>query len=191
MLGLIPAVADAVKVPVVAAGGIADGRGLAAALALGAAGAWIGTRFLVSEEALVHPRYRELLLEADKNDTAYTTLFNIGWPDGAPHRVLRNSTFKAWAAAGRPPAGQRPGARAKFSRPPPRAGRSCARPHRRLASTSKATSRRWQSGQGKAWGWRTGRNQPGRSSPRSSGTRAKRCAGLGKRRCECEWRPAS
>ena len=109
VLGLIPAVADAVKVPVVAAGGIADGRGLAAALALGAAGAWIGTRFLVSEEASVHPRYRELLLEANENDTVHTTLFNIGWPEGAPHRVLRNSTFKAWEAAGRPPAGQRPG----------------------------------------------------------------------------------
>ena len=182
VLGLIPAVADAVKVPVVAAGGIADGRGLAAALALGAAGAWIGTRFLVSEESSVHPRYRDLLLQANENDTAYTTLFNIGWPEGAPHRVLRNSTFKAWEAAGRPPA-DKGLARAKFSRPPPRAGRSCATPHRRLASTSKATSRRCRSGQAKAWDWRPGRNQPGRSSPRSSGTRAKRCAGLGKRRC--------
>ena len=56
---LVPAVVDAVApAPVVAAGGIADGRGLAAALALGAAGAWIGTRFLASEEAAIHPRYR-------------------------------------------------------------------------------------------------------------------------------------
>src|SRR5205807_723051 len=69
---LIPAVVDAVSpVPVVAAGGMADGRGLAAALALGAAGAWIGTRFLASREAAVHPRYRELLLKASENDTVF------------------------------------------------------------------------------------------------------------------------
>jgi nitronate monooxygenase len=69
---LVPAVVDAVSpTPVVAAGGIADGRGLAAALALGAAGAWIGTRFLASEEAAIHPRYRELVLQANENDTVY------------------------------------------------------------------------------------------------------------------------
>src|SRR3954468_8436275 len=67
---LIPAVVDAVgPVPVVAAGGIADGRGLAAALALGAAGVWIGTRFLASHEATIHPRYLERLLAASENDT--------------------------------------------------------------------------------------------------------------------------
>jgi NAD(P)H-dependent flavin oxidoreductase YrpB (nitropropane dioxygenase family) len=109
-LPLIPAVVDAVSpVPVVAAGGIADGRGLAAALALGAAGAWIGTRFLASQEAAVHPRYRELLLQASENDTVFTDcLFDIGWPN-APHRVLRNKTVDAWEAAGCPPAGKRPG----------------------------------------------------------------------------------
>jgi nitronate monooxygenase len=107
---LIPTVVDAVSpTPVVAAGGIADGRGLAAALALGAAGAWIGTRFLASEEAVIHPRYRELLLKATENDTVFTEeLFDIRWPK-APHRVLRNKTVEAWAAAGRPPSGKRPG----------------------------------------------------------------------------------
>ena len=107
---LIPAVVDAVSpTPVVAAGGIADGRGLAAALALGAAGAWIGTRFLASEEAAIHPRYRELLLKATENDTVFTEeLFDIRWPK-APHRVLRNKTVDAWEAAGRPPSGKRPG----------------------------------------------------------------------------------
>src|SRR5262249_37713043 len=61
-LPLVPAVVDAVSpTPVVAAGGIADGRGLAAVLALGASGAWIGTRFLASNEAAIHPRYRERL----------------------------------------------------------------------------------------------------------------------------------
>jgi nitronate monooxygenase len=107
---LVPAVVDAVSpVPVVAAGGIADGRGLAAALALGAAGAWIGTRFLVSHEAAIHPRYRERLLQATENDTIYLdNLFDVRWPN-APHRTLRNKTVEAWEAAGRPPSGQRPG----------------------------------------------------------------------------------
>jgi NAD(P)H-dependent flavin oxidoreductase YrpB (nitropropane dioxygenase family) len=107
---LIPAVVDAVSpVPVVAAGGIADGRGLAAALALGAAGAWIGTRFLASQEATIHPRYRELLLQASETDTVFVEdLFDINWPK-APHRVLRNKTVESWEAAGRPPPGKRPG----------------------------------------------------------------------------------
>ena len=107
---LVPAVVDAVApVPVVAAGGIADGRGLAAALALGAAGAWIGTRFLASEEAAIHPHYRQRLLHAVESDTVYTeNLFDVGWPN-APHRTLRNRTVEAWEAAGRPPSGHRPG----------------------------------------------------------------------------------
>ena len=106
---LIPAVVDAVgPVPVIAAGGIADGRGLAAALALGASGAWIGTRFLASNEALIHPHYRDRILRATEDDTVYLEeLFDIGWPK-APHRVLRNSTVAAWEAAGRPATGHRP-----------------------------------------------------------------------------------
>ena len=107
---LVPAVVDAVApVPVVAAGGIADGRGLAAALALGAAGAWIGTRFLASHEATIHPRYRERLLQASETDTVFLeNLFDVGWPN-APHRALRNQTVEVWEAAGRPPTGKRPG----------------------------------------------------------------------------------
>jgi nitronate monooxygenase len=107
---LIPAVVDAVgPVPVIAAGGIADGRGLAAALALGASGVWIGTRFLASNEAAIHPRYRERILQATEDDTVYLEeLFDVGWPK-APHRVLRNSTVAAWEAAGRPATGLRPG----------------------------------------------------------------------------------
>jgi NAD(P)H-dependent flavin oxidoreductase YrpB (nitropropane dioxygenase family) len=109
-LPLVPAVVDAVApVPVVAAGGIADGRGLAAALALGAAGAWIGTRFLASEEAAIHPRYRERLFMARETDTVYLKdLFDVRWPN-APHRTLRNSTVEAWEASGSPPSGKRPG----------------------------------------------------------------------------------
>ena len=109
-LPLVPAVVDAVApVPVVAAGGIADGRGLAAALALGAAGAWIGTRFLASEEATIHPRYRERLLAARETDTVYLKdLFDVRWPN-APHRALRNHTVEAWEAAGCPTSGKCPG----------------------------------------------------------------------------------
>jgi NAD(P)H-dependent flavin oxidoreductase YrpB (nitropropane dioxygenase family) len=109
-MALVPAVVDAVTpVPVVAAGGIADGRGLAAALALGASGVWIGTRFLASIEAAIHPHYRERLLGAREDDTVYLeNLFDIGWAD-APHRVLRNKTVSDWEAAGRPETGKRPG----------------------------------------------------------------------------------
>ena len=104
-----PAVVDAVApVPVVAAGGIADGRGLAAALALGAEAVWIGTRFVSATEADAHPLYRERLLAADADDTVYSTLFDGGWPD-APARTLRNPTIEAWEAAGRPAPGARPG----------------------------------------------------------------------------------
>jgi NAD(P)H-dependent flavin oxidoreductase YrpB (nitropropane dioxygenase family) len=109
-LPLVPAVVDAVSpTPVIAAGGIADGRGLAAVLALGAAGAWIGTRFLASAEATIHPRYCELLLKATEKDTVFAEeLFDIRWPK-APHRVLRNKTVEAWEAAGKPVSGKRPG----------------------------------------------------------------------------------
>lgn len=109
-LALVPRVVDAVNpIPVVAAGGIADGRGLAAVLALGAAGAWIGTRFLASSECSIHDEYRQRVLAATEGDTYYaTSLFDGGWP-AAPHRVLRNSTVEAWEEAGRPPAGERPG----------------------------------------------------------------------------------
>jgi NAD(P)H-dependent flavin oxidoreductase YrpB (nitropropane dioxygenase family) len=108
-LPLVPAVIDAVApVPVIAAGGVADGRGLAAVLALGADAAWIGTRFLLAEEASVHHEWRRRLRDACETSTAYTTAFDGGWPD-APHRVLRNSTLAAWERAGRPGAPRRPG----------------------------------------------------------------------------------
>jgi nitronate monooxygenase len=106
---LVPRVVDAVSPkPVVAAGGIADGRGIAAALALGATGVWIGTRFLLSEEALAHPIYKEKVVHATETDTIYSSLFDIGWPN-APHRTLRNSTVKLWETAACPSSGKRPG----------------------------------------------------------------------------------
>ena len=101
-MALVPRVVDEVApVPVVAAGGIADGRGVAAALALGAQAVWIGTRFLASEEALTHPEYQKLVIQAQETDTVYTTLFGGGWP-GAPHRVIENSTVAEWMSAGSP-----------------------------------------------------------------------------------------
>ena len=109
-LPLVPAVVDAVApVPVIAAGGIGDGRGVAAVLALGAQAAWLGTRFLLAEEMPIHEDYRRRLIAAGAADTQrYPNLYSYGWPD-SPHRALRNSTADAWEAAGRPPLGQRPG----------------------------------------------------------------------------------
>src|SRR5579864_2181238 len=109
-LALVPAVVDAVApTPVIAAGGIADGRGVAAVIALGAQAAWVGTRFLMAAETPVHDDYRNRLIAADETSTTwFADLFDEGWPD-APHRVLRNSTVEAWEAAGSPPSGSRPG----------------------------------------------------------------------------------
>jgi nitronate monooxygenase len=109
-LPLVPTVVDAVApVPVIAAGGVADRRGLAAVLALGADAAWIGTRFLLAEEASVHPEWRRRLRDACETSTAYTTAFDGGWPD-APHRVLRNAALEAGVpAADAMPTGRRGG----------------------------------------------------------------------------------
>ncbi len=110
-LPLVPAVVDAVApVPVIAAGGIGDARGVAAVLALGAQAAWLGTRFLLAEEMPIHEDYRRRLIAAAETDPQwYSNLYDVGWPD-SPHRALRNSTASAWEAAGRPPDDQRPGA---------------------------------------------------------------------------------
>ena len=88
-------------------GGIGDGRGIAAALMLGASGAWLGTRFIACKESPFHEIYKERDLEAEETDTEYTTLFDLGW-ENAPHRVLRNKTIEAWEKAGIPPQGKRP-----------------------------------------------------------------------------------
>lgn len=103
----MPRVADAVDVPVVAAGGIADGRGVAAVLAAGADGVWLGTRFVATEEAAVEDLYRERVVEADETTTYRGELFDVGW-EGTPHRTLLNSTVERWEDAGRPAPGDRP-----------------------------------------------------------------------------------
>jgi nitronate monooxygenase len=109
-LPLVPAVVDAVApVPVIAAGGIGDARGVAAVLTLGAQAAWLGTRFLLAKEMPIHEEYRRRVIEATEADTRwYEDLYEVGWPD-APNRSLRNSTAEAWEAAGRPQPGSRPG----------------------------------------------------------------------------------
>ncbi len=82
---LIPQIADAVKIPVVAAGGIADGRGMAAAFMLGASGVQIGTRFLTADECTVHENYKQKVLAARDTDSAVT-----GRATGHPVRCIRN-----------------------------------------------------------------------------------------------------
>lgn len=107
-MALIPAVVDAVDIPVVAAGGIADGRGMAAAMMLGASGVWIGTRLLASSEATIHEVYRNRILQASEADTQWAhDLYDVGWPD-APHRALSNTTSRGWLQAGGSAPGQRP-----------------------------------------------------------------------------------
>lgn len=106
---LLPATVDAVRpVPVLASGGIGDGTGLARALRLGAQGVSLGTRFVASEEAWIHPVYKQRVVESTAEDTVLNELYDVWWP-GAPHRTLRNKTFEEWDAAGRPPPGKRPG----------------------------------------------------------------------------------
>ena len=118
-LPLVPAVVDAVApTPVLAAGGIGDARGVAAVLALGAQGAWVGTRFLLATEAPLHEEYRRRLIAAAETDAEwYADLYDIGWPN-APHRALRNATAETWEAAGYPESGSRPGEGESIARRP-------------------------------------------------------------------------
>src|SRR5439155_670310 len=106
---LLPAVVAAVgSVPVLASGGIGNGAQVARAIALGAQGVSLGTRFVASEESRAHPAYKRRIVESAAKDTVYTEdLYDISWP-GAPTRTLRNRTFDEWDAAGRPPPGHRP-----------------------------------------------------------------------------------
>lgn len=108
-LVLVPAVVDAVApVPVLAAGGIAGGRGLAAVLALGASAAVMGTRFLMSKEANVREDVQDAMVAALETGTVLGPIFDGGWPN-AKHRVIRNDTVRRWEAAGRPSKPNRPG----------------------------------------------------------------------------------
>ncbi len=98
---VLPMIVDAVgSTPVLAAGGIADGRGLAAALALGAQGALLGTRFLATKESPLHHNFKQAVLDSDGHDTMLTEIPDIAranvWP-GAMARARRNAVIERWA----------------------------------------------------------------------------------------------
>jgi nitronate monooxygenase len=100
-LALVPAVVDAVgSIPVIAAGGIADGRGLAAALMLGAAGAWLGTRFVASQEWGGQPWEQAAVVAATADATVRTSVYDriraAAFPEGIADRVLRNAFVDRW-----------------------------------------------------------------------------------------------
>lgn len=122
LLPLLAQVLDAVPVPVVAAGGIATARDLAAVLAAGSGGARIGTRFVAAAESDAHPAYVQALLDASAGDTCLTEAFSALWPD-APHRVLRSAIAAAEALPDGPIGEARDGGRvlpiARFSVVPP------------------------------------------------------------------------
>jgi enoyl-[acyl-carrier protein] reductase II len=90
-MALVPQVIDAVNIPVVAAGGIADGRGAAAAFMLGACGIQVGTRFLVATECNVHRNYKDMILDA-KDTSAVVS----GRPTGHPVRILKNKLYRQY-----------------------------------------------------------------------------------------------
>lgn len=90
-MALVPQVVDAVRIPVVAAGSIVDGRGLAAALALGAQGVWVGTRFIASKEAHAGQMYKDVIIEASDEDTIITKAYS-----GKTMRVFRNPYVMDW-----------------------------------------------------------------------------------------------
>jgi len=117
LLPLLDAVLEAVDVPVVAAGGIGTPRAMAAALAAGADGVRVGTLFLATPEADVHPEYVEALLGAGAADTVLTTTFSVMWPDAHHHRPHRGN------GALRRPVGGRSGEGAVGRRGRPRASR--------------------------------------------------------------------
>lgn len=99
-LPLLQIILDKVSCPVVAAGGIGSGRGLAAVLAAGAVGAWIGTPFLLAREAMTSDRIRERIIKAKETETIYTHLFdrlqNLPWPDQFAGRALKNTFTEKW-----------------------------------------------------------------------------------------------
>jgi enoyl-[acyl-carrier protein] reductase II len=88
---LVPQIVDAVRVPVLAAGGLADGRGLLAALALGAQGVWMGSRFVASIEAFAHVNYKNKIVEIDEEGTTITRCHS-----GKPCRLIRNKFTESW-----------------------------------------------------------------------------------------------
>jgi len=96
------------SVPVIAAGGLSNGKDIAWALKQGASAVMLGTRFVATVESNAHPHYKQALVEGSATDSVYTLCFDGGWPYAA-HRVLRNKTLQEWENAGCPQPGHRPG----------------------------------------------------------------------------------
>jgi enoyl-[acyl-carrier protein] reductase II len=90
-MALVPRVVDCVRIPVLAAGGLGDGRGLVAALALGAVGVWMGTRFVATVEARGHDNYKRRITEIDEDGTIVTRAHS-----GKPNRMIRNAFTASW-----------------------------------------------------------------------------------------------
>jgi len=100
LLPLLDAVLNAVTVPVIAAGGIATARGVAAAFAAGADGVRVGTRFIAARESDAHPSWIAAVVAAHAGDSVVSDAFNVGMPEPGPHRVLRSSIDAAAAHQG-------------------------------------------------------------------------------------------
>ncbi|RZS29482.1 nitronate monooxygenase [Herbihabitans rhizosphaerae] len=117
-LPLLQGILDAVDTPVLAAGGIATARGLAAVLAAGAAGAWVGTAFLACRETATSAAKKRRLVETEETGTAYSTTFDaasgLGWPEEFGGRAVRNAFFDRWVGREAELA-EDPGARAEFA----------------------------------------------------------------------------
>jgi nitronate monooxygenase len=100
-LPLVPAIVDAVHpIPVIAAGGIADGRGIAAALMLGAEGVWMGTRFVASAESVAHANAKRRIVETTADQTVLTHVYDLvqggAWPDEFAGRAIQNQFTERW-----------------------------------------------------------------------------------------------
>ncbi len=107
LFDLLPEILEeAGEIPVVAAGGLANGSDIARALEAGASAVMLGTRFVATQESRAHSIYKQRLVESET--TALTLCFDGGWPH-AQHRILRNETLDRWESAGCPPPGRRPG----------------------------------------------------------------------------------
>jgi len=98
-LALVPTIVDAVAPALVlAAGGIADGRGAAAALTLGADGVWVGSRMVATRESAVHPEHKRRIVVASGEQTVHSSIFGPEWPHFNPMRVIRNRVVEEWNA---------------------------------------------------------------------------------------------
>jgi nitronate monooxygenase len=96
------------EIPVAASGGISTGHDIRKYINQGAAAVVLGSRFVATKESIAHEKYKNALVDSTGDDTVFTVCLNKGW-ENATHRIIRNSTFKMWEAAGCPQPGLRPG----------------------------------------------------------------------------------